>query len=356
MFYQESLDFTLYEKQPKIVEEFDSLLAHLTREMLDKITVSFVCDSIGASYDVVKYILEYYSKKQILKKQYEIRCPECGIPLERISIDEAYARLPEKYRCYCCNEGVVVSVDNIYVSYARIKEPTASKEEIEKTVKKEIQDIDVTRDNFFTDADLLICNAKDLYQLYYSPNESAYIKMEKLKDALDFDYKTTKEKGDAYEDLVMELIKQIRYASGTKVIKTHTNQIDCTVRYNNKIPNYPSVIDILSPYFLIECKNEAKTPSNTYFHKLSNIMSSNEAQLGIVFSRKKPSDEDLDIAREQYLLNRDKKIGRYLLSISDEDLERIIDDRINLLDYIDFKILKLTMGSPKAEYYDFKDK
>lgn len=34
MFYQESLK--LYEKQPKIVEEFDSLLAYLTREMLDK--------------------------------------------------------------------------------------------------------------------------------------------------------------------------------------------------------------------------------------------------------------------------------------------------------------------------------
>lgn len=45
MFYQESLK--LYEKQPKIVEEFDSLLAYLTREMLDKITVSFVCDSIS---------------------------------------------------------------------------------------------------------------------------------------------------------------------------------------------------------------------------------------------------------------------------------------------------------------------
>ena len=88
MFYQESLK--LYEKQPKIVEEFDSLLAYLTREMLDKITVSFVCDSIGASYDVVKYILEYYSKKEVLRKQYEIRCPECGIPLERISLDEVY--------------------------------------------------------------------------------------------------------------------------------------------------------------------------------------------------------------------------------------------------------------------------
>lgn len=139
MFYQESLK--LYEKQPKIVEEFDSLLAYLTREMLDKITVSFVCDSIGASYDVAKYILEYYSKKEVLRKQYEIRCPECGIPLERISLDEVYTRLPETYQCYCCDEEVLVSINDIYISYARVKEPTASKEEIENTIKKEMKEL-----------------------------------------------------------------------------------------------------------------------------------------------------------------------------------------------------------------------
>ena len=354
MFYQESLNFTLYKKQPKLVEKFDSLLAHLTREMIDKLTVSFVCDSIGASYDIVKYILEYYKNKKVLKKQYEIRCPECGIPLERISLDEVYTRLPEEYQCYCCGKEVLVSIKDVYISYARVKEPTASEEEIEKTIEKEIEEVDLPREDFFTDADLLTNNAKDLYELYYNPDESAYDELRKLKEALDFCYKTSKEKGDTYERLVLKIVKEIRCASATEKVKTYTNQIDCTVQCGNKIYNYPSILDVFCPYFLIECKNEDKTPSNTYFHKLSDIMSTTEAQVGIVFSRKKPSQEDLEIAYQQYLVNRDKRRQRYLMSISDEDLDMIINKRVNFLEYINFKYTKLTMHAKKAEFYDFE--
>ena len=355
MFYQESLNIALYKTQPDIVKKIDFFLGNLTREKLDKITVSYVYDKIGTSYELIKYILEFYTKKKILKKQYEIHCPECGNPLERLEINEIYEKLPTKCECYCCNKVVELTLEDVFISYQRVKSPTSSKEEIKRTISEEICELNNdSENNFFSDADSLVDNPSELYQIFYNPNESAYKEMKEMKDALDFDYKTSKEKGDAYERLVLKIIGEIRCASVTEKVRTYTNQIDCTVQYNNKVCNYPSILDLFSPYFLVECKNEKRTPSNTYFHKLSDIMSTNEAQVGIIFSREKPSEESLDIAYQQYLINRDKSKGRYLISISDDDLEMIIDKKVNFLEYIHFKYTTLTMHIKNAEFSDFK--
>ena len=125
---------------------------------------------------------------------------------------------------------------------------------------------------------------------------------------------------------------------------------------------FPTIMQLLTPYFIIECKNEmkksgeGKTPSNTYFHKLSDIMSSNEAKLGIVLSRGKASAEDISIAYNNYLINKNMKQPKIMLSLSDTDLDALIDKKVNLLDYLSFKKDILTMNAKNATFEMFEEK
>lgn len=112
----------------------------------------------------------------------------------------------------------------------------------------------------------------------------------------------------------------------------------------------------MSPYFIIECKNETtskgrgKTPSNTYFHKLSGIMDSNNAKIGIIVSRGEPSKEDMIIAHDEFLLHKNTNCQKFLLSFSEIDLEELIDKKKNLLRYMNYKMNKLTMNANNASY------
>lgn len=81
MYYQESLDSTMYKAFPEIIEKFDSLLGELSVNYLDKLTTSFVYSKIGGSFELAKKILEAYVEYGVLEKKYEIHCPECGLPL-----------------------------------------------------------------------------------------------------------------------------------------------------------------------------------------------------------------------------------------------------------------------------------
>lgn len=112
----------------------------------------------------------------------------------------------------------------------------------------------------------------------------------------------------------------------------------------------------MSPYFIIECKNETtsegkgKTPSNTYFHKLAGIMDSNNAKIGIIVSRGEPSKEDMIIAHDNFLLHKNTNCPKFLLSFSENDLEKVIDKRQNLLQYMNYKMNVLTMNAKNPTY------
>ena len=112
----------------------------------------------------------------------------------------------------------------------------------------------------------------------------------------------------------------------------------------------------MSPYFIIECKNETtsegkgKTPSNTYFHKLAGIMDSNNAKIGIIVSRGEPSKEDMIIAHDNFLLHKNTNCPKFLLSFSENDLEKVIDKRQNLFQYMNYKMNVLTMNAKNPTY------
>lgn len=142
----------------------------------------------------------------------------------------------------------------------------------------------------------------------------------------------------------------------TNKVRTYTNQFDCTVCFGEYSSSFPSIMKYMSPYFIIECKNETtskgrgKTPSNTYFHKLSGIMDSNNAKIGIIVSRGEPSKEDMIIAHDEFLLHKNTNCQKFLLSFSEIDLEELIDKKKNLLRYMNYKMNKLTMNANNASY------
>lgn len=84
-------------------------------------------------------------------------------------------------------------------------------------------------------------------------------------------------------------------------------------------------------------------------------MSSNDAQLGIVLSRGEASEEDIRIAHDNYLLSKSTVQQKIMLSLSEHDLEALIDKRINLLEYLSFKKDVLTMNAKNATFEMFEE-
>ena len=304
--------------------------------------------------------MKFAEKEGILKKRYIVLCAneECEFFYGEFSADELRNIIGTKEYCHNCGKEFGISFENTRIVYERIKNPNVPECVIEDAIKKRGRKLNGDT-NFFL-ADTLAKNPKEIFELYYMPSESAYKELQELKAGLNGPFKTKKEQGDALEKLALSLFKQIKAVSGTNKIHTNTNQFDCTMRFSQVSEVFPAIMNYMAPYFIIECKNEmqrdgtGKTPSNTYFHKLSDIISLNEAKLGIVLSRGKASAEDLDIAYQNYLICKNTNHPKIMLSFSDVDLEALIDNRKNLLEYLSFKMDVFTMNAKNATFEMFE--
>lgn len=338
----------------EFIEKFDFWLATIPGNRQKNITISLISGKFDVPYSQAKLILEFCEKENILESYYLITCPndECNAIIRSdVSLDELADIIGEKGYCHLCDKEYTISPENIFIAYKRIKKPNVSEKEIEnKILKKMIASGESVN---FSKADSLDDN-RNLYKVYYNPDESAYNEMLEMKKHLDDNFKTTTAKGNALEKLVLHLFKQVKNVSGTNKLKTYTNQFDCTLKVPFKGHNFPAIFEYMSPYFIIECKNESKSPSNSYFHKLSNIMDGNEAELGIVVSRKSAGEEALLVARETYLAHKNTNKKRLLINLYDDDLVKIIDNKENLLEYLDWKILNLTTNAKNSEFDMFK--
>lgn len=338
----------------EFVESFDYWLATLPNNKVKNITISLVSAKFEISYTQAEKMLKFAESEGIMREYYLIVCPneDCEAVIDMVELQDLASILMNPIYCHACDKEYNVSPDNIYTAYERIKKPDLSEDEINKRIslklglKNEISN--------FTKADSLGCDIKNMFKVFYNPNESAYQEMIKMKENLDGPFPNSKAKGDALEKLSLFLFKQIKLISGTNEIKTRTNQFDCTLRFPFTSESYPTVLKFMTPYFVIECKNEEDGPSNTYFHKISNILAGNSAVLGIVISRKPAGDPALMVAREAYLLNEGTIKSRYLISLSDDDLKVLIDERKNLLEYIDWKIQNLTTNSKNSKFELFE--
>lgn len=343
MFYQESYNCTMYKTNGELVEKFDYFIANLIGDEANKITVSLIEEKLNIQRIIAKNLLLYFEKCNILKRMYAITCPneECEcvlkiVPAEKII--EAVDEICSMEWCFNCEKKVEqITEENIFILFERCKKSTASQEEIEKTLDKYGYNTVSEKANFFSKADSLEIN--DIYECYYRPDESAKKKLQTLYNNLGAEYTTTTEKGNVLENLVEEMFSLVKCFKVSKAYRTSTNQLDVTVKPLITICK-PSVLDLLSPYFICECKNEKEIPGNTYYHKLYSILSSTEGKVGILFSINSCAHTCNTIAREKYLLD-----NIVLINITKMDLSKIISDKLNIFEVIKEKIDAVTLNS-----------
>ena len=110
----------------------------------------------------------------------------------------------------------------------------------------------------------------------------------------------------------------------------------------------------MSPMFIIECKNEKKKSGNTYVNKLIGIMEKNEAKLGILFARGRVAATCNKTAYMHYLTKKFAPKQEIIICMDDNDLNYIIDKRVNLLEYLNYKICKFTSNSNNMTWEMFE--
>lgn len=359
MFYKQFLKITNILDE-RFVDNFDFWLTTLPERDSQTISVSAVAARFEVKYALAEAIVKFAENEGILKKRYIVMCAneECQFFYGDFDANELLKIIGTMVHCHNCDNEFEISYENTVIVYSKEKEPQIPEFEINKEIEKRLN-IREEPPNFFL-ADSLSNTPREIYDLYYHPAESAYQRMAQMKAGLSGPFKTTKEKGDALEELGLFLFNQIKAVNGTNEIRTYTNQFDCTIRFSQTSEIFPTILKIMTPYFIIECKNETeqtgqgRTPSNTYYHKLSDIMSSNDAQLGIILSRGTASAEDISIAYQNYLLCRNMNKQKIMLSLSDNDLSALIDKRVNLLEYLGYKMDILTMNAQNATFEMFK--
>lgn len=356
MFYQESYNNLWYENNPQMIEDFDHLLGTLVGDIIDRITVSFVAEKMSIPFELAKQILMYYKDKEILKQRYVVICPKCGEILFFCDEEELLEKLEKRPVCFECedNDYGDFNSSDIFLVFKRIKKSTTSQKEVNETLIKYGDILGIRKsDSFFCKADSLQNNTMDLYRLYYHPSESAYVRFDNLRKKLDLDYgKNTTEQGKALEVLILDIFNQIKYVKGTNDIKTRTNQFDCTFLCGINT-TYLSVFNRLSPCFIIECKNEKDKPNNDYTNKLESILDVSDSKIGIVFGRKDATKTCFTISREHFLATMRSEAEKIIITCYDKDLEYIIDKRVNLLHYLEYKIFQVTHNSPNSTYEMF---
>lgn len=351
MFYKQFLTI-IDVLNPDFVESFDYWLATLPRNNQKNITASVVSSRLGAKYSLAESILKFAEKQHILESYYLVKCPDCDYNLDIITKDEVADVLINPVFCDECGEDKKITLDDIYVAYKVIQQADVSEDEIARAIDKKLKQSEESDANFFK-ADSLLNKPDILYETFYNPSELACKKFIEQREKLDLDYgKNTTAKGKALETLVLEIFNQIRYVRGTNDVKTKTNQFDCTLLCGVDTI-YLSVFNYLSPFFIIECKNEKEKPDNTYINKLQSIMDTNDAQFGIVFGRKDATKPCFEISREHYLLHKTSNKQQIIITCSDEDLKYIIDKKVNLLKYLHYKIMQIICNSPTATYEMF---
>ncbi|MCM1166539.1 MAG: hypothetical protein NC299_02845 [Lachnospiraceae bacterium] len=166
---------------------------------------------------------------------------------------------------------------------------------------------------------------------FYCPSDEEYMILREQYKNIFRQHKTAKGHGDSLEDLTLSLFNCCKHFSATKKIKLGDNQIDCFVRNKMYIPGVSQFGT--DDFFVIECKNENAAPGISYFNKLHSILINNSLQFGIIVSKYCAAKTLNQFAHTIFL--KDKII---MVNLDSRDLNKIINDRDNLLECLERKI------------------
>lgn len=309
------------------IKQLEDFFATQIGSAADNITVSKVKKALGVPASVASRILTKCKEAGIVTASYAVRCPECNMLIKKV---DSIADLPKgKFECYGCDEEIEITPADIEIIYAIVDKGVfieGQQYEYENSARAVVHE----------DSMESIFLAGGINEYLFSPTEEDYLHLKKMYNSIKNRKGTTKKIGDSLEDLVIELFNlcPIFRAAG---IRTSTNQIDCCV--TNKMFIGFGVLNTIGERFFIECKNENQTPSGGYMSKLHSIIDNTNAggkancvKFGIIVSKEKGPSTFKDLAIKYYLSE-----GIVMISICGEELEELIDNQGNLLEFIDRK-------------------
>lgn len=299
-----------------------------------KLTASNFSCSTKIDFPLAQKVLKSLVDAKVLKHFFGIRCPTCGILLQSV---ESLALIEKQLYCYHCEENVEITTDDVEVFYSFNEYPFALGQQQSDSANAPMQVAALGQDSL---AQLLRSNNYDLYAEFFSPTEEEYSNLKNLYADAFQKGMSTKKKGDALEALTMKLFNLCAHFRA-KGIRLKPNQIDCYVRNKLFIPGISQANCLDS--FIIECKNEAKTPKSTYMNKLHSILRLSGKQFGIIVSRSRAPKTYATLAHQLYL---GEKI--IMITFDREDLKLIVMGKANLLECMARKIDEVKLDATKS--------
>lgn len=295
------------------------------------IMISNFAVKTGIDYSESIKVLEELSQSGFLEKQLAVRCPECGLLLDIVH--------PEKYEIgsqYCanCDEDLYITNDCVEVVFKVINNPFATGQEN----KTDIPIHSSALNNFSLET--FLKNGGSFNREFYCPTNEEYKVLTEKFNNIFTTHKTTKERGDSLESLILSLFGCCKHFSSTDKLKLGDNQIDCFARNKMYIPGISQVGSF--DFFVIECKNEKEAPGITYFNKLHSILINSSLQFGIIVSKFRAARTLNKFAHTIFL--KDEKI---MINLDSDDLKKIIIDRVNLLECLERKIAEVKLDANK---------
>lgn len=336
MYYPELLDVIKKTGAKEAIEKLDRYFAFLPNRTEKIVTISNIASMLELDYSMISVLFKYIYELGIIDKVYIINCPECGREISISSQANLLNKVKELDYCIKCRREIQIESSDVVVGYKVIKKPEIDSSDIVTETQRlfEGEKID------YSDEDVLKKlfeeNKENPHDFFYRPSNEDRKLMQKLYDSLDKEFENTKAKGDSLEGLVKLLFNTCTGMKASTIVRTPTNQIDCTIRNDYFIPL--TVYKELGSIVKAEAKNEpGKRPANGYYQKLYGILntskSTQEQSIGILFSRLSITSTCFDLARQYFL-----KDGIIIINIDDNDLHRIVYDEENFLDVIQEKI------------------
>lgn len=336
MYYPELLDLIKKTGAKEAVEKLDKYFAFLPNRSENIITISNVASRLELDYSIINVVFKYIYNLGILDKVYIVNCPECGREILISSQKELINKVKELDYCIKCKNNIEIESSDVIVGYKVMKQPNIDSIDIADETQQLFEGVKID----YSDEDILKKlfdeNKENPHDFFYKPSSEERKLMKELYDSLDGDFENTKSQGDSLEGLIKLLFNTCIGMRASTIVRTPTNQIDCTVRNDYFIPL--TVYKELGSIIKVEGKNEPdKKPPNGYYHKLYGILNTskvpNEQSVGIIFSRLSATKPCFDLARQYFL--KDKII---IINIDDNDMYRIVYDEENFLDVIQEKI------------------
>lgn len=286
------------------------------------ITISNFAIKTGIDYSEGIKVLEELSQEGILEKRLAVRCPDCGLLLDIVQPEDYVIG---SYYCANCDTDFDITNDCVDVVFKVVKSPFVGGQKNKSILPKHPSALNTYSLETF------LKNGGSFNKEFYCPSDEEYNMLADIYDNVFMQHKTTKEQGDSLENLVLRLFRLCKIFSATDSVRLGANQIDCFVRNKMYIPGISEFGT--KDYFVIECKNENKTPGITYFNKLHSSLINNSLQFGIIISKFRAAKTLQKFSHDIFL--KDKMI---IINLDRNDLKKIVKDRANLLELLERKI------------------